>query len=76
MTKYAVTHPDKTIMANTYSKVKTERFNTWLKGKNLSDNTDPQGKHLFVEMAKVAQAKDEGQVDYMWPLPGIVGVLT
>ncbi|MBU3069589.1 methyl-accepting chemotaxis protein [Aestuariicella sp. G3-2] len=41
-----------------------------LDGSDLSGNTDPQGKHLFVEMAKIAKAKGEGQVDYMWPLPG------
>nr|WP_320050816.1 methyl-accepting chemotaxis protein [uncultured Desulfuromonas sp.] len=41
-----------------------------LDGKNLSSTTDPSGKALFVEMAKVASANGEGFVDYQWSKPG------
>lgn len=41
-----------------------------LDGKDLSGFKDPNGKHLFVEMAKVAKAQGAGFVDYMWPKPG------
>lgn len=36
---------------------------------DLSDIKDPEGKHLFVEFAKVAKAEKEGYVTYMWPKP-------
>jgi methyl-accepting chemotaxis protein len=39
-------------------------------GKDLSDNQDPNGKHLFVEFAQVAKEKGEGFVDYLWPKHG------
>ena len=41
-----------------------------LDGKDLSNNKDPNGKRLFVDMANVCRDKGEGFVDYMWPLPG------
>lgn len=41
-----------------------------LDGKPLSDMTDPNGKHLFVEFVDVARTKGEGLVDYQWPKPG------
>ncbi len=41
-----------------------------LDGKDLTSNADPNGKHLFVEMVKVAQAEGQGFVDYYWPKPG------
>jgi methyl-accepting chemotaxis protein len=41
-----------------------------LVGKDLTDNVDPDGKHLFVEFTKVVQAKGSGFVDYQWPKPG------
>ena len=37
-----------------------------LEGKSLVDLADPNGKHLFVEMAKVVNRSGEGFVDYMW----------
>ena len=39
-------------------------------GKDLTDNKDPNGKHLFVEFARVAKEKGEGFVDYLWPKYG------
>ncbi|HEX5329796.1 methyl-accepting chemotaxis protein [Sulfuricurvum sp.] len=36
---------------------------------DLSDIKDPEGKHLFVEFAKVAKEEKEGYVTYMWPKP-------
>ncbi|MDX9709096.1 MAG: methyl-accepting chemotaxis protein [Trichloromonas sp.] len=41
-----------------------------LDGKNLSNNRDPEGKALFVEMADVARSKGEGFVKYLWAKPG------
>jgi len=41
-----------------------------LEGKDLSDNKDPNGKRLFVEMADVVKAQGAGYVPYMWPKPG------
>ena len=41
-----------------------------LNGTDLTENKDPNGKHLFVEMAKVCKEHGEGFVDYEWPKPG------
>lgn len=41
-----------------------------LDGKDLTDNKDPNGKHLFVEFVKICKEKGGGFVDYMWPKPG------
>ncbi|WGP00194.1 methyl-accepting chemotaxis protein [Saccharophagus degradans] len=41
-----------------------------LDGTDVSHVKDPNGRSLFVEMAKVAKTKGEGEVAYMWPLPG------
>ncbi|MDH4441029.1 MAG: methyl-accepting chemotaxis protein [Rhizobium sp.] len=41
-----------------------------LNGKDLSQNKDPNGKHLFVEFVNVVKANKEGFVDYFWPKPG------
>ncbi len=41
-----------------------------LEGKDLSENKDPAGKRLFVEMADVVKADGAGFVPYMWPKPG------
>jgi methyl-accepting chemotaxis protein len=43
-----------------------------LDGKDLTDNQDPEGKHLFVEMVKVVKVDTAGFVRYMWPKPGSV----
>ena len=45
-------------------------FKPQLDGKDLSDNKDPNGKKLFVEMVKVCGDKGEGFVDYYWPKYG------
>ncbi|MCD6527308.1 MAG: cache domain-containing protein, partial [Desulfuromonas sp.] len=42
-----------------------------LDGKNLSASADPNGKALFVEMARVAKASGQGYVDYQWSKPGV-----
>ena len=42
-----------------------------LNGKDLSENKDPNGKHLFVEFVRVCKENGEGFVDYMWPKPGM-----
>jgi methyl-accepting chemotaxis protein len=41
-----------------------------LRNKDVSTYADTNGKLLFVEMIKVAQARGEGFVDYMARLPG------
>jgi methyl-accepting chemotaxis protein len=41
-----------------------------LDGKELSDNKDPSGKHLFVEFVKAVKADGAGFVPYLWPKPG------
>jgi methyl-accepting chemotaxis protein len=41
-----------------------------LDGKNLSNDKDPAGKYLFVEMVNICKEKGEGFVTYMWPKPG------
>ena len=41
-----------------------------LNGKDLSNSADPNGKKLFVEMAKVCREKGEGFVEYSWPKYG------
>jgi methyl-accepting chemotaxis protein len=38
-----------------------------LNGKDISDNKDPNGKRLFVEMVNVCKEKGAGLVEYMWP---------
>ena len=37
-----------------------------LEGKDISDFTDPNGKHLFVEFVKIVKANGAGYVDYEW----------
>lgn len=41
-----------------------------LDGKNLKESADPNGKKLFVEMAKIVKKKGEGFVEYQWAKPG------
>ena len=41
-----------------------------LEGKDLRENKDPTGKHLFMEFVKTVQAQGAGDVAYMWPKPG------
>jgi methyl-accepting chemotaxis protein len=45
-------------------------FRPELNGRDLSDATDPKGKHIFREMARVASQSGEGTVDYFWAKPG------
>ena len=44
-------------------------FKPELNGKNISQNADPTGKKLFVEMVEVCKKSGSGFVDYMWPRP-------
>ncbi len=41
-------------------------YRTDLNGKDISDFTDPKGKHLFVDMVKIVESKGEGFIKYMW----------
>ncbi|BCS54920.1 methyl-accepting chemotaxis protein [Geobacter sp. SVR] len=41
-----------------------------LEGSDLGETTDPNGKRLFVEFARICREKRAGFVDYMWPKPG------
>jgi methyl-accepting chemotaxis protein len=46
-------------------------INPKLDGSDLSATTDPDGKHLFVEMVDVVKAHQAGFVEYQWPKPGV-----
>lgn len=41
-----------------------------LEGKDLKENKDPTGKHLFVEFVDTVRKSGAGYVSYMWPKPG------
>lgn len=41
-----------------------------LDGGDLTNNKDPDGTALFVEMVKVVKRSGEGYVPYQWPKPG------
>jgi methyl-accepting chemotaxis protein len=41
-----------------------------LNGQDLSDDADPNGKRLFVEMVGVVRSAGSGFVDYEWAKPG------
>ncbi|MBU0587418.1 MAG: cache domain-containing protein [Gammaproteobacteria bacterium] len=41
-----------------------------LEGKDLTENKDPTGKHLFVEFVNTVKANGAGFVFYLWPKPG------
>jgi len=45
-------------------------FKPELNGKDLSENKDPKGKRLFVEMVNICKEKGEGLVEYKWEKPG------
>ncbi len=41
-----------------------------LDGKDMTAFTDPDGKRIFAEFARVAKQAGEGVVPYLWPKPG------
>ena len=41
-----------------------------LNGKDLTNNKDPNGKALFVEMVNIVKQSKEGFIPYKWPKPG------
>ena len=41
-----------------------------LEGKDLTNNKDPDGKALFVEMVNITKKNGEGFIPYKWPKPG------
>lgn len=45
-------------------------FKPELDGTDLTENVDPNGKHLFVEFVNEVKAHGAGFVDYLWPKPG------
>jgi len=45
-------------------------FKPELDGTDLSDDVDPDGTHLFLEMVDVVRADGAGFVAYQWPKPG------
>ena len=45
-------------------------INSALDGKDLSENKDPTGKHLFVEFVNTVKKGGAGFVSYMWAKPG------
>lgn len=54
-----------------YPKMVMHPLKPEMNNSDLSNYKDPNGKALFVEMAKLGQTEAaEGFVDYMWPKPG------
>ena len=51
---------------DTHPKMVVHPYRSDLNGKDLTDYADPNGKHPFVEMAKVVAKNKEGYVDYVW----------
>ncbi|MFA7059536.1 MAG: methyl-accepting chemotaxis protein [Pedobacter sp.] len=51
-------------------KMLTHGTNADLIGKNVADVKDPNGKQIFVEMAKLAKEMGAGIVEYQWAKPG------
>ncbi len=43
---------------------------TEMDGKDLSNEKDPNGKRLFIEMVETCKLRGEGFVEYLWPKPG------
>ncbi|GAB6097895.1 hypothetical protein JCM14469_41490 [Desulfatiferula olefinivorans] len=41
-------------------------YRTDLNGKDLSDYTDPRGKHIFLDMVRIVEQSGDGYVEYMW----------
>ncbi|MFN4163053.1 MAG: methyl-accepting chemotaxis protein [Ferrovibrio sp.] len=41
-----------------------------LVGRDVGSYADPDGKKIFVEFARIAREKGEGEFDYRWPKPG------
>lgn len=41
-----------------------------LDGKDLTNNKDPDGKALFVDMVNIVKRSGEGFIPYKWPKPG------
>lgn len=41
-----------------------------LNGKNMDGFTDPQGVHLFRDIAAIGKTTGQGFVQYLWPKPG------
>jgi methyl-accepting chemotaxis protein len=56
---------------NTQLRMLMQPIKPELEGTDLNGNTDPTGKHLFVEIANVVKADGAGYVPYMWPKPGL-----
>ncbi|MGS0536446.1 methyl-accepting chemotaxis protein [Pseudoalteromonas sp. SaAl2] len=45
-------------------------FKPELNGKSLSNNKDPDGTLLFVDMVNIVKRQGEGMIPYKWPKPG------
>ncbi|MDK9696064.1 MAG: methyl-accepting chemotaxis protein [Siculibacillus sp.] len=45
--------------------------NPSVRGKDLSETKDANGVQLFREMGRVATTVGQGQVEYLWPKPGV-----
>ncbi|MCQ8879090.1 methyl-accepting chemotaxis protein [Pseudoalteromonas shioyasakiensis] len=45
-------------------------FKPELNGKSLSNNKDPDGTLLFVDMVNIVKKQGEGMIPYKWPKPG------
>jgi methyl-accepting chemotaxis protein len=45
----------------------------WFVDAGLTEYVDPTGKHIFLEITKIATEKGEGRLDYEWPKSGKTG---
>ena len=42
-----------------------------MEGQSLADFRDPNGVALFTEAVRVAKSRNEGEIRYLWPKPGL-----
>ncbi|SHJ83904.1 methyl-accepting chemotaxis sensory transducer with Cache sensor [Malonomonas rubra DSM 5091] len=57
-------------ISDTDSNVVMHPFKPEWEGTNQAGFADPNGVHIYVELANIAKAKGEGFVAYAWPKPG------
>ncbi len=68
--RYGPEHKDYFWINDTTPRMIMHPYKPEMDGQDLSDYADPNGKKLFVEGAKLCQARGAGFVVYYWPKPG------
>lgn len=64
--KYGKEHKDYFWITDMHPKMIIHPYRPDMKGSDLSDYSDPNGKKLFVECVNTVKESGEGFVDYMW----------